>query len=296
MTDKILFRRRMKAAQGQLLLSLYYAFRTLTKFPIFRPVYLKLLLNRIRRTGLFDAEYYRGVNADIAESDLSPLRHYTAYGDREGRSPMPFFDPGYYRAQVKSRLKNVNALLHYSCVGHHLNFSPSPWFEVRFYMAHNKDVARATVDPLLHYLGWGGLEGRSPCPQFDGAHYLRENPDVVAEKINPLIHYLRFGRYEGRTIHPAFIQQDDSSELAFELSKPVMPSVESWGEVSPHAEVKDAAVDVVVPVYMGHSETLRCLYSVLTASCEISFELVVINDASLDPALVKDLERLAESN
>ena len=53
------------------------------------------------------------------------------------------------------------------------------------------------------------------------------------------------------------------------------------------------AVDVIVPVYKGRAETLRCLYSVLAASCSTSFELIVINDASPDEQLVKELQRLA---
>ena len=50
----------------------------------------------------------------------------------------------------------------------------------------------------------------------------------------------------------------------------------------------------MVPVYKGGLETLLCLYSVLTAACSISFELIVINDYSPDIELVKDLKRLAQ--
>jgi GT2 family glycosyltransferase/glycosyltransferase involved in cell wall biosynthesis len=51
---------------------------------------------------------------------------------------------------------------------------------------------------------------------------------------------------------------------------------------------------VVVPVYKGHLETLRCLHSVLVARTSTPFELVVINDASPDKKLAADLEQLAE--
>jgi len=133
----------------------------------------------IKRSSLFDAIYYLEVNHDVADHKAAPLRHYIAYGDKEGRCPMPFFDPNYYRSQLKGRLKNSNTLLHYLYVGRYLKLALSPWFDAAYYLRENKDVARSGIDPLLHYLKWGGKEGRSPCEQFNGLYYLQTNQDVV---------------------------------------------------------------------------------------------------------------------
>jgi GT2 family glycosyltransferase len=56
----------------------------------------------------------------------------------------------------------------------------------------------------------------------------------------------------------------------------------------------EPVVDVIVPVYGGADETLRCIASVLNASNRTPFELVVVNDGSLDAALGEELRRLAE--
>lgn len=55
----------------------------------------------------------------------------------------------------------------------------------------------------------------------------------------------------------------------------------------------DLKVDVIVPVYGGIHETIACLESVLASSSTVDYDLIVINDASPDPELVKALQELA---
>ena len=293
MRSKILWRNRAKAWRGEVLLASLWVFKTLTGLPLLRNAYRSLLIHLIKRSGLFDSAFYLDTHGDAVHAGMSPLRHYVTYGDREGRWPMAFFDPDYYRAHTKSRAKYVNTLLHYARVGRYLRISPSPWFDIDFYLALNKDVARAGFDPLHHYLKWGGIEGRSPSPQFDGAYYLRTNPSVAHSRINPLLHYLRIGRFEGRRTVPE--EGGRFSDAAMEdIPQAVIPSKASWAALKSRADIKDAAVDVVVPVYKGRAETLRCLQSVLAVSNTTAFELVVVDDASPDTKLVEDLQRLAD--
>ena len=254
-------------------------------------LYVVLVARLVDRTGLFDHTYYLETHADVSQAEMQPLRHYVAYGDSEGRLPMAFFDPAYYRSHVQSWSKGVNAVLHYSHVGRFRRISPSPWFDVAYYLAHNQDIARAGVDPLLHYLRWGGLEGRSPCPQFDGAHYLRAVPEVAEARLNPLVHYLRFGRLENLRTLPEY--PVGAGAETSELPPPLLLRGETWSALAGRAGSGSPAVDVVVPVYKGRIETLRCLRSVLSARCETPFELVVIDDASPDAGLAGDLRRLA---
>ena len=61
-----------------------------------------------------------------------------------------------------------------------------------------------------------------------------------------------------------------------------------------HPPVDETVVDIIVPVYAGLQETLLCLRSVLD-NTPIRYELIVINDASPDPALVKMLRAWAGS-
>ncbi|TAL44158.1 MAG: glycosyltransferase, partial [Methylovulum sp.] len=255
--------------------------------------YRSLIIYLVKRIGIFDRAYYLEANNDVAQAGKLPLRHYVSYGDKEGRHPMPLFDPVHYREQARSRTARVNALLHYAYVGRYRKISPSPWFDVDYYLSHNKDIARSHIDPLLHYIRWGGFEGRSPCPQFDGSYYLRAYPDVVEMHINPLIHYLFFGRLEGRNTLPEQNGNCLTDSNAHEPLQLLLPDEASWHALQPRAHIAEADIDVIVPVYKGRPETLRCLYSVLAASSQTPFELVVINDASPDSELTEDLQRLA---
>ncbi len=284
---------RIRAWRGELLLAQLRLVKLLCILTGFKPVYKRLVIKLIKPLGLFDGAFYLEKNSDVQQSGLKPLRHYVFYGDREGRSPMPLFDPIHYRSQVPTLSLHTNSLLHYVYVGRYRRISPSPWFDINFYLSNNKDVARSGHDPLVHYLKWGGAEGRSPCPQFDSQFYLRTYPDVLALGINPLLHYLFFGRLEGRLTLP---EHGDSLPLdvsTAEFSVPGLPDDDSWSQLTGLAEVSSAVVRVLVPVYKGRVETLRCLHSVLTAPCQTVFELAVIDDASPDPDLAADLKKLA---
>ena len=256
-------------------------------------VYWFVMVILVRRTDLFDNIYYLEVNTDVARAGASPLDHYVRYGDWEGRAPMPLFDPVYYRSQLKGRLKEINALLHYAWIGRYLNLSPHTWFDVHYYVQNNIDVVQAGVDPLLHFLKYGALEGRSPCPQFNNSWYLHEYVDVAQARMNPLVHYLMYGAQEGRAAAP-----DHGKTIEFKPDRDnypalVLMNLDSAVTFEPRAENNIARIDVIIPVYKGRTETLRCLYSVLTAECKTEFNLIVIDDASPDVELVKVLQQLA---
>jgi hypothetical protein len=191
-----------------------------------RNIYFRLLIRLLRQTNLFDSAYYLESNDDVYQGRILPLRHYAQYGDREGRFPLPVFDPKYYRSKTQGRTKSVNSLLHNCYLGRHLRISPSPWFNLDFYLTENKDVARSGMDPFYHYLNWGGLEGRSPSRQFDSSYYLATYPDVTRARINPLLHYLHFGRFEERLPRP----NDTTPQLSAppKLTQAVIPTEKSW--------------------------------------------------------------------
>lgn len=60
-----------------------------------------------------------------------------------------------------------------------------------------------------------------------------------------------------------------------------------------------ASVDIIIPVYQGYDETLRCIHSVQRslAANHTQSRLIIIDDASPDPKLSAELDKLAnESN
>ncbi|SDT93735.1 Glycosyltransferase, GT2 family [Pseudomonas pohangensis] len=77
----------------------------------------------VRRSPLFDTQWYLGAYPDVAMAGIDPAFHYLAHGAVEGR------DPG-------------------------------PWFSTGNYLRHNPDVAGAGVNALFHYEVHGRTEGR----------------------------------------------------------------------------------------------------------------------------------------
>jgi ADP-heptose:LPS heptosyltransferase/GT2 family glycosyltransferase len=72
----------------------------------------------IRKSGLFDAEYYLASYRDVAERNVDPLLHYLEEGGIEGRNPHPEFDAAFYLEQCRHRGETPNnPLLHYLRIG-----------------------------------------------------------------------------------------------------------------------------------------------------------------------------------
>ncbi len=75
---------------------------------------------------------------------------------------------------------------------------------------------------------------------------------------------------------------------------PIAPNTDEWADLkSRFRPPQDPQIDVLVPVYGGHSETLRCIFSVLDSPVATPFNLLVINDCSPDEQICADLKSLA---
>lgn len=258
------------------------------------PLYSALISRLIERTRLFDREYYLQEYPDVARANWNPLSHYVLKGEVEGRYPMPLFVPAFYRAKVGVSGGRVSLVLHYAWVGRYRHISPHPWFDVAYYLERNPDVARSGREPLGHYYAAGAREGRSPSARFDGRHYIAANPDVIEAGANPLLHFLNYGRTEGRRALAGQPDDEAGAGTLLEKAKPTMPAALQWQAAVAAADSSLSEIDVIVPVYKGRAETLRCLYSVLTSRCRTRFSLIVINDAGPDAELNRDIEQLAE--
>lgn len=73
-------------------------------------------------------------------------------------------------------------------------------------------------------------------------------------------------------------------------SMPSSSSVEKGTQMPP---ALTHAVDVIVPVYKGLADTQRCILSALASHCRTPWRLVVINDASPEPAVTEWLREIA---
>lgn len=86
-------------------------------------IQLRSNLGRIRKSKLFDKDWYLARNPDVVKAKIDPALHYLAHGASEGRDP-------------------------------------SPKFSSSQYLASYDDVKQAGMNPLLHYLKYGRKEGR----------------------------------------------------------------------------------------------------------------------------------------
>lgn len=100
------------------------------KSRLLAPLKLRMAAFVIARSDLFDKDWYRSKNPDVAAAAVDPVWHYILCGAREGR------DPG-------------------------------PSFSTSGYLRCNPDVAAASLNPLYHFLRYGAKEGRGGRPLPD---------------------------------------------------------------------------------------------------------------------------------
>lgn len=53
-------------------------------------------------------------------------------------------------------------------------------------------------------------------------------------------------------------------------------------------------MDIIIPVYDGYDETMRCIYSVLNSQTDYAFEVILINDHSPNDELTAEIEKLSQ--
>ncbi|MCJ2122968.1 rhamnan synthesis F family protein [Methylobacterium sp. J-077] len=152
----------------------------------------------IRRSGIFDAEFYRGRCPEAETSGLEPLEHYVMAGGYRRYAPHPLFDPDWYAAQSADvRADSLNPLVHFLEHGAREGLDPGPWFDTRWYTKTYLADDETDANPLVHFLADNGRR-TSPSPRFDAPWYLARYPKVAALGLNPLVDYVTTGLEAGR--------------------------------------------------------------------------------------------------
>jgi len=77
---------------------------------------------------------------------------------------------------------------------------------------------------------------------------------------------------------------------------PARPAADAIGPVVQPMTLPATPVDVIVPVYRGLADTRRCVESVLRASCQTPWRLILINDASPQAELTEWLRQIAPTD
>src|SRR5690606_30669209 len=133
-------------------------------------------------------------------------------------------------------------------------------------------------------------EGRRPSRAFDGTEYLRLNPDVLRAGVNPLVHYVRSGRREKREVSGRSIAPEIENTSWWHALQPETRALEM---ASANVLVPACPPAIIIPVYNAAEELRACLRA-LRRNTESPYRLIVIDDASPDPAIEALLDGIAD--
>lgn len=156
-----LLREREVTARDRGVMEALLAPRALPLLP--PPIRVWWQMVQVRRTGLFDAEWYKRTHKDVEASGMDPLRHYVRYGFREGRAPNAATQnhrTGTADTKASLNLSFIPTSLRVRWQMFRLRLTGK--FDARWYLATYQDVAASGMDPLLHYVRHGAAEGRAP--------------------------------------------------------------------------------------------------------------------------------------
>lgn len=271
----------------------------------------------VKRSPLFDAEFYAACNPDVVATEIDPAWHYAVWGGHEGRAPSAFFDSATYLAlNPDVAVGGVNPLIHYLKRGRHEDrrilkistqqldaeslsdeglllrdtcrkIEETGLFDRNFYQESNSDVRKASVDPLVHFAEFGWKEERSPNKYFDMRAYNRLNEDVAKAKVIPIVHFATTGIYEGRPLRGLM------------YPKPMAADYAEWCRLFGTLGADDLrairariarlryrpTISIVMPVYNTVERYLREAIESIRAQVYENWELCIADDASTDPAV-----------
>jgi len=214
----------------------------------------------VRETGLFQDEWYRSQYPDVARASMDPALHYVKFGEKEGRSPNPYFTPNWYKEHVKgARNFDGPALVHYARIGWTKGRAPSKNFSSKLYLEQYPSVRKFGIDPLRFHLERGQFETKTAFPTvlekelidedtktshiieemrvvaesglFDEKWYRTYYSDLRYLKDDLLYHFVRHGAYEGRKPNLVFETnwyRDRHQKLIADTNPIVFYAREGW--------------------------------------------------------------------
>jgi GT2 family glycosyltransferase len=105
----------------------------------------------------FAIDWYHDRNPVLVEVQREIIKHYKLHGAPIGKSPLPVFDPEFYRKQVALAGGTVDApdcFAHYITTGAGKGFRPAEWFDVDVYLRQSGATC-TREDALAHYVHYG---------------------------------------------------------------------------------------------------------------------------------------------
>ena len=237
----------------------------------------------------FSLEDYFEANPDIKADGLNPFRHFLIWGESENRqlSKRAFGKKNNEDlASAEYESESEKSKLPPKLRAEVIRVEQSGYFDRRYYLSEYRDLEHSELDPAVHFCMYGWREGRNPSEIFKTSFFEENFPRGRSTTINPIIDFLDSGLEENFIPNPLGLLKTPDITA---------PTDTDWTRVGPLVSGALNSVDIIIPVYKGFDETLRCLHTVLTAENTAGANLIVIDDASPDPDLSAKLSELAEA-
>jgi hypothetical protein len=99
--------------------SFIFYLKSIEKLTVRNFIYLFDSIRILKKTNLFNSEYYLMNNPELEKVGINPYFHYLYYGGFKGANPSEYFDSALYLAKYSDvKFKTVNPLVHYIRYGH----------------------------------------------------------------------------------------------------------------------------------------------------------------------------------
>ncbi|WND03192.1 glycosyltransferase [Temperatibacter marinus] len=239
----------------------------------------------------FSLKDYVALYPDVKEAGLNPFVHYLTKGMDEGRMVSKMANKILNNSDEESSVNEVDLEALIEKLPKKLQeditlVQESAYWDAKYYARINEDLKDSGLNPLLHFCQFGWREGRNPSAVFDIKYYKANSPIKNQENKNPLVEFMEFG-LEGDFV---------PNEFGYlPMERPIAPSEDEWHAIQKSRSIEDEnTIDVIIPVYRGFDETLRCIYAVFAAKSDVPYNLIVIDDCSPEPELSEKLHELSE--
>lgn len=256
---------------------------------------------------LFDSDWYRTQYADLLEPGANPLIHYLKTGADRGCRPSPFFDPDWYlENNLDARKSKTTPLEHYLDVGGPEKRDPHPMFDTTWYTRNYMTEDDDGVAAVGHFVRRGWQQRLKPNALFDPRWYIEHYADIGNGQHDPFVHFSNHGQAEGRfparvsaTVADIYDKSCADRIGAYIMRYRLNPGGDDHVAIDPTPEfsaawvkdmlrlgagkpVSDPDVSIVIPVYNHALQTMACIHSLLELDTELSFEIIIADDASTD--------------
>lgn len=135
----------------------------------------------------FDYEYYYDKNPVLTTVSHEIIKHYKLHGAAVNKSPLPLFDPVFYRGQQAEDISDP--LAHYLTRAGTSNCWPGPFFDPDFYTQNCGEQVKKE-EAFLHYITQGVFCGY-PCSERVATLVGGPRISIVVPVYNPELSVLR---------------------------------------------------------------------------------------------------------